>query len=337
MRNRRVRRLRGFTLIELLVVIAIIAILIALLLPAVQQAREAARRTQCKNNMKQIGVAIHNYLDTFGRFPYGGWSGGIPAPVGVVMISPSWRTVILPQLDQGALTKKLDFSTGNLTASFTAPYSGANVVLRNVVFSVYSCPSNPAPQTGAAGTEFAWFGGNPQIVDYIGIAGAFPDPAGRTNVTSASNYDGGQYGANGIFSPMLCRKIAEVSDGTSNSLMVGENANFTQVGVNQIDIRSSYYGGWSGFCCGNFTNPWGGAPDSWGTGTTTVRYRINNPGQPAGAVNTWEANLPLRSAHSGGAHVAMGDGATRFLSQNIDLALFRTIASMNDKRPTGEF
>ena len=327
MRNRWLRRLRGFTLIELLVVIAIIAILIALLLPAVQQAREAARRSQCKNSLKQMGLAIHNYLDNNRLFPSGGWYVG--------GIGPSWRVAILPQLDQAPLYKRLSFNLA--AASFTTPYSGANVVLQGLVIPSYNCPSNPAPQTGAAGSQFAWGGGSPQIIDYVGIAGATPDPAGRTTVTSTSNYSGGIYGANGIFSPMLSRKIADVQDGTSSTLMLGEMANFTPVGTNQVDIRSSYYGGWSGFCCGAFTNPWAGAPDSWSTGITTVRYNINNPGQPAGAVNTWEANLPLRSAHAGGAHAAMADGSTRFLNQVIDLGTLRTIASMNDGKPVGEF
>lgn len=329
MSNRRFRPLRGFTLIELLVVIAIIAILIALLLPAVQQAREAARRSQCKNNLKQQGLAIHTYLDSHKRFPNGGFY------VTGSGIGPSWRATILAQLDQEPLFKKLNFSVP--AASFTTPYAGANVVLRGLVVPTYRCPSNPAPQTGAAGSEFAWSGGDPQIIDYVGIAGATPDPAGRTNVTSTSNYDGGIYGANGIFSPQLSRKIADVQDGTSATIMLGEMANFTPVGANQVDLRSAYYGGWSGFCCSTLTNPWAGAPDSWGTGTTTVRYNINNPGTPAGAVHTWEANLPLRSAHPGGAHAAMADGATRFLNQTIDLATLRTIASMNDRRPSGEF
>ena len=324
------QRLRGFTLIELLVVIAIIAVLIALLLPAVQQAREAARRSQCKNSLKQMGLAMHNYLDLYQRFPSGGWYANGSG------ISPSWRASILPLIDQQPLFKRLNFSLP-AGGSFTTPYSGANVVLQGKVIPIYSCPSNPAPQIGPAGSQFAWGGGNPQVIDYVGIAGATPDPAGRTNVTSTSNYSGGIYGANGIFSPQLSRRISAVEDGTSSTLMLGEMANFTQVGTNQVDIRSSYYGGWSGFCCFQGSNPWAGAPDSWGTGTTTIRYNINNPGQPAGAVNTWEANLPLRSAHSGGAHVAMSDGATRFLNQTIDLGLFRTIASMNDKRPAGEF
>lgn len=318
------QRSSGFTLIELLVVIAIIAILIALLLPAVQQAREAARRSQCRNNMKQLGTAIHTYESDFKRLPYGGYYQN--------RISQSWRTAIFAQMDQQPLFKKLDFGQ-----NFIAPFAG-NTVLQGVIIPPFSCPSSSAPQVGAAGTETGgWSGGNPQVAEYAGIAGAYPDPAGRANAVSQSNYDGGYYGANGIFSPQLCRKMAEVVDGTSATMMLGEISGFSFSGTTPIDIRSAYYGGWSGFCCGNFANPWGGAPDSWSTGMTTVRYGLNIRGTPPGAVHSWEANLPIRSEHAGGAHVAMGDASVRFLNQMIDLATLRAIASMNDRVPPGQY
>ncbi len=324
MKRRILSRYLGFTLIELLVVIAIIAVLIALLLPAVQQAREAARRSQCKNNLKQLGLAIHTYESDSKRFPYGGYYQG--------RISQSWRVSIFAQMDQQTVVKKLDWNR-----DFTAPFAG-NTILQGKIIPAFSCPSSPAPQIGTPGTETGgWSGGNPQVAEYVGIAGAYPDPAGRATMSSASNYDGGFYGANGIFSPQLCRKIAEVSDGTSNTLMLGEISDFTISGTTPIDIRSAYYGGWSGFCCGNFANPWGGAPDSWSTGITTIRYGLNIRGTPAGAIHTWEANLPLRSAHAGGAHVGMADASVRFVNQNIDLATLRAISSMNDRVPPGNF
>ena len=121
----------GFTLIELLVVIAIIAILVALLLPAVQQAREAARRTQCKNNLKQIGIALHSYHDVYKTFP----PAYIPDEDGKPM--HSWRVLILPFIEQQALYEQYDFNE---------PWDGPNnSQLANVVISVYQCPSSPNP------------------------------------------------------------------------------------------------------------------------------------------------------------------------------------------------
>lgn len=118
--DQRVPRWKGFTLIELLVVIAIIAILISLLLPAVQQAREAARRTQCRNNMKQIGLALHNYHDVHLGFPIGAGVGG--DPTGTVEDSaPNWRATILPFIDQGNIFSRFDFSRGYSCLSLQRP------------------------------------------------------------------------------------------------------------------------------------------------------------------------------------------------------------------------
>jgi prepilin-type N-terminal cleavage/methylation domain-containing protein len=319
MSKRLLRRL-GFTLIELLVVIAIIAVLIALLLPAVQQAREAARRTQCKNNLKQLGLALHNYLDVYSMFPIGAQRS----------FKPSWRVAVFPQLDQAPLFNRLDFNL-----DFRAPYSGNNTVLQGVSLPGWNCPSSPCLRTGTPGSEQCWSGGNPQLADYVGIGGAAPDPGGRASVNSTSNYDGGIYGANGLLNVALSTPIAAATDGTSTTLLVGENSDFTTVGTAKTDLRSNYYGAWSGFS--NVANPWAGAPDSWSTGVTTVRYPINTQGTPAGAVHTWEANLPLRSAHVGGAHVLMGDGATRFLSNNLDLNTLLRLAARDDGQVIGDF
>ena len=323
MATRLFRRL-GFTLIELLVVIAIIAVLIALLLPAVQQAREAARRTQCKNNLKQLGLALHNYHDTYNRFPIGGQHG----------LKPNWRLAVLPQVDQSPLFSRIDFA-----ASFTAPYTGNNTVLQGIKLPGWNCPSSPCPITGLPGTEQGWSGGNPQLIDYVSIGGAYPDPAGRANVVSTSNYDGGYYGANGMMGVFQCTNISSATDGSSNTLIVGENSDYTTSGSTRVDIRSNYYGAWGGFTIGQSppSNPWSGAPDTWSTGITTVRWPINTQGTPAGAVHTWEANLPLRSAHVGGAHVLMGDGATRFLSNNLDLNTLLRLSSKDDGQIIGEF
>ena len=318
------RRRLGFTLIELLVVIAIIAVLIALLLPAVQQAREAARRTQCKNNLKQFGLAMHNYHETYNRFPIGAqymWPPG----------RPGWRVALFPQIDQAALFNKLDFNS-----SFLAAFSGNNTILQGTKLPGWNCPSSPCPVIGTPGSEQSWNGGNPQLVDYVGIGGAYPDPAGRANTSSSSNYDGGYYSANGILEVMNCYNISAVTDGSSNTMLLGENSDFTTSGGTKTDLRSNYYGAWSGWT-GPTNNPWAGAPDTWSTGVTTVRYPVNTQGMPAGAVHTWEANLALRSAHVGGAHALMADGATRFISNNLDLNTLLRLSARDDGQVVGEF
>ena len=320
MRIRWMRRL-GFTLIELLVVIAIIAVLIALLLPAVQQAREAARRTQCKNNMKQLGLALHNYHDVYNRFPLGAQR---------AVSRTNWRVALWPQMDQAPLFNKLDFSQ-----DFRAAYSGNNTVLQGLKLPGWNCPSSPCPITGAAGSEQCWNGGNPQLADYVGIGGACPDPGGRANVNSTSNYDGGIYGSNGLLSIALSKNLSACTDGSSTTLLVGENSDFTTIGTTKTDLRSNYYGAWSGWS--DVANPWSGAPDTWSTSVTTVRYPVNTQGTPAGAMHTWEANLPLRSAHVGGAHALMGDGATRFISNNLDLNVLLRLSALDDGQVVGDF
>ncbi|MCA9113349.1 MAG: DUF1559 domain-containing protein, partial [Planctomycetaceae bacterium] len=147
------RSSRGFTLIELLVVIAIIAILIALLLPAVQQAREAARRTQCRNNLKQMGLALHNYHDNSGRFPLGE----------LYAYNGNWKARILPFMDQGPLYNNFTWAA----ASFQS-VSGAFIpALAGTIVPALNCPSSPLPQVGVSGPNANT--GNAQNHDYTGV------------------------------------------------------------------------------------------------------------------------------------------------------------------------
>ncbi|MDX1967468.1 MAG: DUF1559 domain-containing protein [Planctomycetaceae bacterium] len=305
-------RSRAFTLIELLVVIAIIAVLIALLLPAVQQAREAARRTQCKNNLKQIGLALHNYHDQFSCWPLGS--------NGAFTLVPNWRLLIFPQLDQGAMYSSLDFNSA--ARSFAGNTSGPNQdKLSKYTVAAYVCPSSVLD-------PIADLTNNPKLHQtpmYVGISGSFPDPAGRT-VGSASNY-GGFYTNNGMFQHNKQTRIRDGIDGTSNILMVAEQSG--RVGT--ADIRSGYYGGWTGT---TFSQPvtasFPNGADSWSVGLTGIQYQINLKTAPAGGNNPWDANTIINSFHDGGIHGLLTDGSVRFVSDNVDFGILRQIGSRDD-------
>jgi type II secretory pathway pseudopilin PulG len=328
-------------LIELLVVIAIIAILIALLLPAVQQAREAARRTQCRNNMKQIGLAIHNYLDTFSTFPIGARFNNLGRCCGGIH-GPNWRVGILPYLEAGAIYNKFNFgrsfaSDFNAAGTGRGGYDGENAILRGrVVTTAYNCPSSPNSKTNNSPppTMNNFLLG--QTADYVGIMGSFPDPAGRTNVTSVGNY-GGNYTNNGILLIHAVTRIRDVLDGTSSTIMVSEQSGM----VANRDIRANYYGGWSGWTQ-NFSVPWTGNPDVWHSGLTSVRNVPNQNYTSAGSIpvwarNPWLPNTIINSFHVGGLHVLLADGSVQFVSDNINFPTLQRLCVKDDRLPTGNF
>ncbi|AMV21475.1 DUF1559 domain-containing protein [Planctomyces sp. SH-PL14] len=315
---------RGFTLIELLVVIAIIAVLVAILLPAVQQAREAARASQCKNNLKQLGIAMHSYHETHFCFP--------PGSTAVFYKGTNWRTHLLPYIDQGPLYNKLDFNLP-LTGGGSYPTSGVNTVLNNLSIPVYTCPSSDLNPTVGGSNNTS----NLLMHMYVGIMGATPDPAGRT-VGSASNY-GGFYVNNGT---LLCNEITRIrdmSDGSSNIMVIAEQSGR----VNGVtDVRSAYYGGWAGV---TFAAPVSASvpasSDSWSTGVTGVMYSINyrtyGAAIPAEANSPYDANTLLNSFHTGGINALMGDGAVVFLGDSMEMETLRRLASRGDSKPVGEF
>lgn len=321
----------AFTLIELLVVIAIIAVLIALLLPAVQQAREAARRTQCRNNMKQLGLAIHNYHDQSTRFPIGEQS---PA------FRMNWRFSLLPFLDQAPMFNKTDTSytqvvgtLGGYASAGSSGYgvgTGPNAVLKGWSMPGYNCPSGALGTNSNSGptknnTELL------QTHDYVGISGATPDPAGRTTVCSAQTGYGGIYCNNGFLAPNDCFSIRDGTDGTSNTMIIAEQSG----PIAMSDYRSVYYGGWCGITTGGKAPGMTGSP--WGSGTTSIRYTINPKTVAVGTDNTWDANTALTSYHVGGVNVLMADGAVRFISDNIDFQTLLRVAARDDGQVLGEF
>lgn len=315
MPKKRVSRL-AFTLIELLVVIAIIAVLIALLLPAVQQAREAARRSQCKNNMKQLGLALHNYHEAYNSFPLG-QSGNLNGG--------NWRVALFPYLDQAPL-----YTNINTNDVYNSP------ALRGLVLQVYLCPSQASPKTQPSSWVTWWANQNHMVPSYQGIMGAYPDPSGR-NTYSASNY-GGWWTDNGLLAWNEIFGFQNCTDGSSNIIMVGEQSGLVMsaTGNGAPDLRNGYYTPW-GSCTNNTGGGvrgcgTGGCGDLWGTGLTAVTQAPNSRTAGAGAAFTWGGNTILNSFHTGGIHVTMGDGAVRFISDTIDFPTFQRLCVKDDNQ-----
>jgi len=294
-------RRRAFTLVELLVVVAIIGVLVALLLPAVQSAREAARRMKCQNNLKQLGIALHNYHDVYGSFP----SGSIKSN------QTSWHAFILPFIEQQALYNQFTFNQG-------AYYSGTNQIGRGanglVRINGYLCPSSQADkmQTNTppnnVNTPDLVNGVAPFTTHYYGSMG--PKGSGLGGGTyNFRNVGQGGFGQQGIFEVESRVRISEITDGTANTILVGENSYHDQ----QFGSR--------------FRN-WMRGTD--GNGTDSIcgcRNIINAINTRIAALSTVYNDIPMASHHSSGANFVFCDGAVKFLSQNIDLGTYKAIAS----------
>jgi len=269
---------RGFTLIELLVVIAIIAILVALLLPAVQQAREAARRSTCKNNLKQIGLALHNYHDTHRVFPPGQIDpGGSGSGAGERGNGFSWQTMILPMLEQSAIYDTFDFN--ELVAdppNETAVDTGR--------LPAFICPSDERELTES------FNGATCPETSYFGSVGSFQRAHARMSATNRME-------SNGILLPRQIVKMGDVKDGTSNTIAVGEVS-----GV--INGDSRLYGS------SNDNNP-----TEWRRMMRTGLYRLNSGLQTS---DSNARNHGFSSEHDGGAQFLFTDGSVKFISENID-------------------
>jgi len=321
-------------LIELLVVIAIIAILIALLLPAVQQAREAARRTQCRNHMKQFGLALHNYHDTLNVFPMAVGEHG----------RPNWRVFILPYLDQAPLYNTLAINGAGFYSHSPAPdangqagFSG-NTVLRNLVIPVYNCPSSVNANFANAST----LSYNSMTVHYVGVSGATPDPAGRVNVcTGDFNNSSASSCRNGLLPPFESKRIRDCTDGTSNTAILAEQSGR----VNNRDISCNPLGAWHGVANAPWaaTTPLPFTASQGGTypsGITTVRYSPNAfkvSGAPSQAATQFSFNTVINSEHVGGVHVLMADGAVRFISDNLNFTVLTQLCVCDDGQVIGEY
>lgn len=325
------RRYAAFTLIELLVVIAIIAILIALLLPAVQQAREAARRSSCKNNVKQISLALHNYHDVHSCFPEGQtrdrnqWCCG-----------GNWRVMILPQMEQNNVFERIQFGRDTSFGANRYGYRGGTQVFRGLAIPAFLCPSSPLDPNDTSVINNQQRG---QVHHYVGVSGALGVPSGGNRGTDY----GGVVRGNGILGVNRISRIRDVTDGTSNTIIVAEQSAMVNIDGVDRNVTSNYYGGWSGYS-GRRANDRNVSRLHWGAGTTCIRYPINHGngrrvsrGSIPGADRTWDFNTIINSYHPGGIHIGLSDGSVRFVSENINFNTLRRLGSMNDGQVLGEF
>lgn len=328
---------RGFTLIELLVSIMIMAVLIAILLPAVQQAREAARRTTCRNNLKQLGLALHNYHSVFNCFPLGGYyqaKGTIPSA------GPSFFVALLPELDQQPLYSSFNTSTGGSGDLILGP-NGA--VVNGVRLPVLLCPSSPVPTSGTVNAFQV------MMPSYVGISGAASNGPGNFSepriVSFTSNCAGftGQMSWGGTLVANEVVNIGDMTDGSSNIAVIGECSDFILDSLgNKLRIDGGTSSGWTRSTDNTGTdakyrNPI--APViSRCFNLTTIMHQVGIR-QFQTTTNCFATfpNRPLLSAHIGGAHVLMGDGTVRLISDNTDVLLVKRLVSKNDGLPIGEF
>ncbi|PQO41481.1 DUF1559 domain-containing protein [Blastopirellula marina] len=296
------RNASGFTLVELLVVIAIIGVLIALLLPAVQQAREAARRMQCSNNMKQLGLGMHNYHDTFKVFPHGMngtiQNAGLDAP-----LEMSWMPLILPFIEQKNLHDSFNFNIKTSTCCGAWPEYTA-------VVPTLLCPSDPA---GVKNSQ-------------QGFHGNYVMCNGDTTFNPAGDADGVK--RNGMFFARSKITFASVIDGTSNTILASEL--LINPDTSSHDLRGRYYNGREGSTF--FTTLF---PPNTSIGDTHI-YCINKlPSLPCTAGS--EYKLSARSQHPGGVMIALADASVTFAPETVDLDTWHRLGARNDGLVVGPF
>lgn len=364
---RNMKKRRAFTLIELLVVIAIIAILVALLLPAVQQAREAARRSQCKANLKNLGVALHNYHDVHSVFPPGvvnsGQSDG-RSPHTTALNHTGW-VYLLPYIDQAALYEEFDLNCATNFVNHSArgrtvpcgwdyqnPTSATanpNQRLVQTKLGVLLCPSDDgSDKLLSHGDVNHWGADSHAVTNYTFVAGGHgngwsTDRFWSIFSTAASNLPDGRTGIpyRGAFGFNSSCKFKHLRDGASNCMLVAEQMSTLSSSVTNFGRPGSHYiAAWAahrhhGTFSVNHPN--------LNAHINNTRYHINGklcePGLPGSSAT--QDIRPYHNVHSsvhiGGAHALMGDGKVQFLGENMDHSVYAVITRINSGESPGDF
>ncbi|MCA8982633.1 MAG: DUF1559 domain-containing protein [Planctomycetaceae bacterium] len=346
------RSRRGFTLIELLVVIAIIAILVALLLPAVQQAREAARRSSCKNNLKQLGLALHNYHDTYNVFPPGYVNqfdtvptdgGTYSTAVGAERSAWGWGAYILPNMEQSALFDTLQVGNIRIKNAITAGGPQDRLAAMTNPIATYRCPSDTAPDVNTSKVlqDSTGTGRNLATSNYIAVnssrrwhtsAGAWVTGPGEAQLNQWGGGPDATRSPNGMFWRNSKVRMRDITDGTSNTLMVGERAweVANPVGTPFACRAGVVFGE-------QITNEQSEVHRGLGATSSPLNYANGN------------CNKGFSSQHKGGVQFVLADGSVRFLSENINFnseftggtnavdTTLERLASRNDGQVVGEY
>jgi prepilin-type N-terminal cleavage/methylation domain-containing protein len=310
---------RAFTLVELLVVIAIIGVLMSLLLPAVQGVREAARRVQCSNNLKQSALAVQNYTSAHGVLPPGGL---VPSAHGSYGYGHSWWVELLPYLELKNVYDRFDFGSVNVGwIGFDAQPTNA-ALLQDLSIAPLRCPSSPLPMMVSALSDK-----RVMSATYVGIAGADnhrttrDKPPGGTGIGLPAY---GRISAGGVL--ILHRGVspAEIRDGTSNTLAIAEQSDWCFDGMgNKLDCRSD--------CDHGFQM--GPGNDGWERqfNLSTVLHRLNEKSwSGVGIEGNCGANRPLQSAHHQGVSTAFADGSVRFLDDDVSIPVLYSLSNRDD-------
>ena len=330
-------RRSAFTLVELLVVIAIIGVLVALLLPAVQAAREAARRSQCQNNMKQVGIAIHNFHDVMLIFPPGAsadkapWK--TPPTAANAHWGSSWMVHLLAYIEQTSILDKWQFSGQSGWQN-----SNNNATIKGLKIGVYRCPSTALPQLNPYTATLPGAGGTGiMYTSYVAISGSATDSGVLTYASNIVSTRGVMFGNSMV-------RMGQITDGTSNTILVGEQSDHLRNAQNQVILGGTFGGasriavtcqgpdGWIQGCVLNVpTGNVGNADVVYNC--ATIRYPINRKGMTLNAGGCHDNignNIPLSSLHPGGCNLIFGDGSVRFWTNSTPIQTLSFAACRDD-------